>query len=62
MNERERYEQLREILVLQISPELREIRRRQTVLQMSIWVFGMITILCGVTVILAVSGVLIGGG
>ena len=60
--EQVRYEQLREILALQISPELREIRRRQTVLQMSIWVVGMITILCGVTVILAVSGVLIGGG
>ena len=54
-----RYEQLREILSLQVLPELRELRRRQTVLQATIWI-GMALILVGAAILLGLIGVLIG--
>jgi len=54
-----RQEQLREILALQVLPELRELRRRQTVLQVTIWI-GMALILAGVVILLGLMGVLIG--
>jgi len=53
-----RVEQLREILALQVLPELRELRRRQTVLQATIWT-GMACLLSGMVVILGLLGVLI---
>jgi len=56
--EKVRYEQLREILALHISPELKEIRRRQAVLQATIWT-GMACLLSGMVVILGLLGVLI---
>ena len=54
-----RQEQLREILALQVLPEIRELRRRQTVLQATIWT-GMALILAGVVILLGLMGVLIG--
>jgi len=53
-----RYEQLREILSLQVLPEIRELRRRQTVLQTTVLV-GMVCLLSGMAVILGLIGVLI---
>jgi hypothetical protein len=53
-----RYEQLREILALQVLPELREIRRRQTVLQATVWV-GMACLLSGMVILLGLMGVLL---
>jgi len=53
-----RYEQLREILSLQVLPEIRELRRRQTVLQATIWI-GMVCLLSGMVAILGLIGVLI---
>jgi len=54
-----RYEQLREILSLQVLPEIRELRRRQTVLQATIWI-GMALTLVGAAILLGLIGVLIG--
>ena len=54
-----RQEQLREILALQVLPEIRELRRRQTVLQTTVLV-GMVCLLSGMVVILGLLGVLIG--
>jgi len=54
-----RYEQLREILSLQVLPEIRELRRRQTVLQTTVLV-GMVCLLSGMVVILGLLGVLVG--
>jgi len=54
-----RYEQLREILSLQVLPEIRELRRRQTVLQATIWT-GMALTLVGAAILLGLIGVLIG--
>ena len=54
-----RYEQLREILSLQVLPEIRELRRRQTVLQVTVLV-GMVCLLSGMVVILGLLGVLVG--
>jgi type VI protein secretion system component VasF len=54
-----RYEQLRELLALRIAPELKEIRRRQTVLQTTIWI-GMACLLSGMVVLLGLMGVIIG--
>ena len=54
-----RHEQLREILALQVLPELRELRRRQTVLQVTIWI-GMVCLLSGMVILLGLLGVLIG--
>ena len=54
-----RYEQLREILALQVLPEIRELRRRQTVLQATIWT-GMALTLVGAAILLGLIGVLIG--
>ena len=56
--ERVRYEQLREILALHISPELKEIRRRQAVLQATTWA-GMAILLSAQVVLLGLMGVLI---
>ena len=53
-----RYEQLREIIALQVLPEIRELRRRQTVLQATIWI-GMVCLLSGMVAILGLIGVLI---
>jgi len=54
-----RVEQLREILALQVLPEIRELRRRQTVLQTTVLV-GMVCLLSGMVVILGLLGVLVG--
>jgi hypothetical protein len=54
-----RHEQLREILALQVLPELRELRRRQTVLQVTIWI-GLALTLVGAAILLGLIGVLIG--
>ena len=54
-----RQEQLREILALQVLPELKELRRRQTVLQATIWT-GMALTLVGAAILLGLIGVLIG--
>ena len=54
-----RQEQLREILALQVLPEIRELRRRQTVLQATVLV-GMVCLLSGMVVILGLLGVLVG--
>jgi len=54
-----RQEQLREILALQVLPEIRELRRRQTVLQTTVLV-GMVCLLSGMVVILGLLGVLVG--
>jgi len=54
-----RYEQLREIIALQVLPEIRELRRRQTVLQATIWI-GMALTLVGAAILLGLIGVLIG--
>jgi len=54
-----RHEQLREILALQVLPELRELRRRQTVLQVTIWI-GPVCLLSGMVILLGLLGVLIG--
>jgi len=54
-----RHEQLREILSLQVLPELRELRRRQTMLQTTIWI-GMVCLLSGMVLILGLLGVLVG--
>jgi len=59
--EKERYEQLREMLALRIVPELRELRRRQTVLQATIWI-GLVCLLSGMVVLLGLLGVLINAG
>jgi type VI protein secretion system component VasF len=53
-----RYEQLRELLALRIAPELRELRRRQTVLQTTIWI-GMTCMLAGMVILLGLVGVVI---
>jgi len=55
--EKERYEQLREILALRVLPELKEIRRRQVVLQATVWI-GMACLLSGMVVILGLIGML----
>ena len=52
------HDQLREILALQIFPELKEIRRRQTVLQTTIWI-GMTCMLAGMVILLGLVGVVI---
>jgi len=57
--ERERHDQLRQILALQILPELKELRRRQTALQTTIWV-GLVFLLSGMAILLGLMGVLIG--
>ena len=54
-----RQEQLREILALQVLPEIRELRRRQTVLQTTVLV-GMVCLLSGMVVVLGLLGVLVG--
>ena len=59
--EKERYEQLREMLALRIAPELRELRRRQTVLQATIWIGG-VCLLSGMVVLLGLVGVIISAG
>jgi hypothetical protein len=59
--EKERYEQLREMLALRIVPELRELRRRQTVLQATIWI-GLVCLLSGMVVLLGLVGVIISAG
>jgi hypothetical protein len=59
MMEKVRYEQLLEILALQIVPDLRELRRRQTVLQTTIWI-GTALLLSGMVILLGLMGVLIG--
>ena len=56
--ERERHEQLREILKLQVLPHLMEVKRRQTVLQATIWIGG-VCLLSGMVVLLGLLGVLI---
>jgi uncharacterized membrane protein YdfJ with MMPL/SSD domain len=56
--EQVRYEQLNEILALQILPELRELHRRQAVLQATSWA-GMAILLSGMVVLLGLLGVLI---
>ena len=56
-----RVEQLREILVVQVLPELRELRRRQAMLQTTIWI-GMVCLLSGMVLILGLMGVLIRAG
>ena len=58
MMEKERVEQLREILALQILPEMRELRRRHTVLQATVWV-GMACLLSGMVILLGLMGVLL---
>ena len=57
--ERERYEQLREILKLQVLPHLVEVKRRQTAMQTTIWV-GLVFLLSGMVILLGLMGVLIG--
>ena len=59
--EKVRYEQLREILARQVLPELRDLRRRQAMLQTTIWV-GMACLLSGMVVLLGLMGVLISAG
>jgi hypothetical protein len=51
--DRVRYEQLREILALQIMPELREIKRRQTVLR-----WGVVFTVSGLVVVWVLIGAL----
>jgi type VI protein secretion system component VasF len=53
-----RIEQLREILTFQVLPRLAEVRRRQTVLQATVWI-GMACLLSGMVVILGLIGVLV---
>ena len=55
------HDQLREILALQIFPELKELRRRQTVLQATVWIGG-VCLLSGMVVLLGLIGVLISAG
>ena len=57
--ERERYEQLREILKLQVLPHFVEVKRRQTAMQTTIWV-GLVFLLSGMAILLGLMGVLIG--
>jgi hypothetical protein len=59
--EQVRHEQLREILALQVLPELRQVRRRQTVLQATLWI-GMACLLSGMVLILGLIGVLLRAG
>jgi len=59
--EKVRYEQLRETIARQVLPELRDLRRRQSMLQTTIWV-GMACLLSGMAVLLGLMGVLISAG
>ena len=59
--EKVRYEQLREMLALHIAPELRELRRRQIVLQTTIWI-GMGCLVFGMVVLLGLIGVFVSAG
>jgi type VI protein secretion system component VasF len=56
--EQVRHEQLREILALQVLPELRELKRRQKVLQTTLWI-GTACMLAGMVVFLGLVGVLV---
>ena len=59
MIDKVRYEQLREMIALHIAPELKELRRRQTMLQTTIWI-GMVCLLSGMVILLGLLGVLVG--
>jgi hypothetical protein len=51
--ENERYDQLRQILALQMLPALKELKRRQTVIQATLWIGLVVTV-----IIVGLTGVL----
>ena len=55
--EKVRYEHLRGLLALQIIPELRELQRRQALLQATLWV-GLTLILSGLILLIAMVATL----